>query len=337
MNMPTSNTTTEKKSTEEELVPSGSLLKHIDPKSSSPQVKKVSSASYRERIIKRKKSVELEEGETVTPSPSPPREVNLDTEEVKIPHPTPPTVNVLATSKNADTEQEQLVYTRLLKRLATAYKTRAGKSSSINSLVDHMFAFCNYVISYYYMDRLHANTPFTEAIKGWRSLFPYVETFMKQIQEKKEHTLYGLCCCLMSLIRFYLFRRLEKLTKPDLAAYSNDQESATQAKDLITRSDELLKEYEKGHYLFSNSEKFFNIGVLAKAFPKSFESIVVQGDLSLGVTLNGEAGVKTAPMYPFSPFSSLRHAAIAIKVILVEFIESRNLEFKLLKDPEDYL
>ncbi|KAI8974075.1 hypothetical protein BDB01DRAFT_881676 [Pilobolus umbonatus] len=75
----------------------------------------------------------------------------------------------------------------------------------------------------------------------------------------------------------------------------------------------------------------------AKEFPKSFESIVIQGDLSSGVNLNGEAGVETAPMYPFSPVSSVRHAAIAIKVILGKFIEARDLEFKLLKGPEDYL
>ncbi|KAI8974076.1 hypothetical protein BDB01DRAFT_900001 [Pilobolus umbonatus] len=309
MHTTASNTTTEKKSIEVDLSRSGSLPEPVvDLKSSSTSSTGISSTT-KERIQKRKYPVDLEEDETVSSSPSPSRDVKKlksNTEEAKVSVPVLPEFNVSATSKNSDNEQEQLVYKRLLK-------------------------------SFYYMDCLHANSPFTEAIEGWRSLFPYVKTIMKQMQEKNEHILYGLCCSLMSLIHFYLFRRLEKTTKPDLAAYFNNEDSITGAKELIARSDELLKEFEKGQYFFSCSERFFNIGVLAKEFPKSFQSIVIQGDLSSGVNLNGEAGVKTAPMYPFSPVSSLRHAAIAIKVTLGEFIEARNLEFKLLKGPEDYL
>lgn len=205
-------------------------------------------------------------------------------------------------------------------------------------MIDHFHAFCDYILNFYYVDRLNINANFKQASIAWKSIFPFTDSLLKKLEARKELELHGLCVRLNSLIRFYIYSRMETSTRPMLLQQMNNtKEDKMTDRACVELSENLLHEYEKAERAYKDSERHMSYSTLVTKFPETFRNVCTQGNLLAGITLGGEAGVTVNPMYPFAPYSPLHHAAIVAKCILAEYVAKNHLKYTPISNPEEFM
>ncbi|CEP12804.1 hypothetical protein [Parasitella parasitica] len=245
-----------------------------------------------------------------------------------------------ATAPNAETPEQYKIFTIMFKQLAHANKRRGDKEKDpLIQIVDHFHALCDYILNFYYVDKANANIPFKQASVAWKSLFPFCDSLLLKLQTHRQDELHGLCVRLIALIRYYIYSRMENATRPLLTKYlsgASEDGNITDRK-CIEMTDGLLREHEKAERCYKESEKHMTFGKVASQFPATFKDVCVEGNILAGITLGGEAGVSVAPMFPFTPYSPLHHAAIVSKCILSEYVAKNNLSYCPITKPEEFM
>lgn len=207
--------------------------------------------------------------------------------------------------------------------------------------MDHFYALCNYILNFYYVDKSSSDkVSFKQASVAWKSLFPFTDSLLTKLELHQHYDLYGLCARLISLVRYYIYNRMIDSTRTLLAkqlAHDNDGQSSSSSHVCIQVSEGLLREYEKAERWYRTSEKYLSYCTMAKQFPETFKHVCIEGDLTAGITLGGEAGVKVEPMFPFTPYSPLHHAAIVSKCMLNEYVSMKKLDYTPISQPEEYI
>ncbi|KAI7867959.1 hypothetical protein BDF14DRAFT_1798031 [Spinellus fusiger] len=216
----------------------------------------------------------------------------------------------------------------MFKKLASAYKHRGDQpDQEIIGVLDHIQALLNYVLAFFYQDKIGKEN----SIDNWTTLHPFCDVLLKKLYSKKEMELYGLCLRISALVRFYSSsRRTSIIAHRAKKLKENDKSSM----------DHLLnyaKDHEKAYGALRECEKYLGYQHVLEKYPETFESICKKGDLSNGIVLGGEAGVKVEPMFPFAPYSRLHHAAIMGKCILREYVSQKGLKYNAISDTNDFM
>ena len=222
--------------------------------------------------------------------------------------------------------------------MALANKRRGDtQTNPIFGIIDHFHAFCDYILNFYYIDRLNVNASFKQTSTAWKSIFPFTDSLLKKLESRKEHELLGLCIRLNSLIRFYMYSRMEASTRPVLQQQINNANEKMTDRACVELSENLLHEYEKAERAYKDSEKHLTYATLVTKYPETFKNVCMEGNLLTGITLGGEAGVSVGPMFPFTPYSPLHHAAIVSKCILSEYVTKNALNYTPISQPEEFM
>lgn len=207
-------------------------------------------------------------------------------------------------------------------------------------MIDHFHALCDYILNFYYVDKSSSDkVSFKQASVAWKSLFPFTDSLLSKLESHQHFDLYGLCARLISLVRYYIYKRMIDSTRVLLAkqlAHDDDQSSSS-SRVCIQVSEGLLREYEKAERWYRTSEKYLSFSTMAIQFPQTFKRVCIEGDLSTGITLGGEAGVTVEPMFPFTPYSPLHHAAIVSKCMLSEYVSIKKLDYSPISQPDEYM
>lgn len=227
------------------------------------------------------------------------------------------------------------------KQLAHANKRRGdSQKDPVIGIIDHFHALCDYMLNFYFIDKVNTNVPFKQASVAWKSLFPFSDSLLLKLQANHLHELYGLCVRLVALIRYYIYSRMESATRPLLTKHlsgSGSQDSNYTDRTCIEMTEGLLREHEKAEKCYKESEKYMTFGKVASQFPGTFKDVCIDGNILAGITLGGEAGVSVGPMFPFTPYSPLHHAAIVSKCILNEYVTKNNLSYTPITKPEEFM
>lgn len=223
--------------------------------------------------------------------------------------------------------------------MAHANKRRGDhETNPVFAMIDHFHAFCDYILHFYYIDRGNPTANFKHASVAWKSIFPFTDSLLKKLEAQGEYGLYGLCKRLNSLIRFYMYSRMESSTRPLLLQQINNtnKEKMTD-RACVELSENLLNEYEKAERAYKESDRFMSYSTLVTEYPETFRNVCMEGNLLAGITLGGEAGVSVSPMFPFAPYSPLHHAAIVAKCILAEFVFKNKLNYTPISKCDDFM
>jgi hypothetical protein len=233
------------------------------------------------------------------------------------------------------------IYIFRFNQLAHANKRRGdGQTDAIFGMIDHFHALCDYILNFYYVDKSSSSkTSFKQASVAWKSLFPFTDSLLSKLDSHKQHDLYGLCARLISLVRYYIYKRMISSTRTLLTKQltSTEDTSTATARTCIEVSEGLLREYEKAEKWYHTSEKYLTFSTMATQFPITFQNVCVEGNLQAGITLGGEAGISVEPMFPFTPYSPLHHAAIVSKCMLSEYVTKKKLKYLPISQPEEYM
>lgn len=242
-----------------------------------------------------------------------------------------------ATAPNAETPEQFKIFSFMFNKLALANKRRGDtQSNPIFGIIDHFHAFCDYILYFYYVDRLNVNN-FKQASAAWKSIFPFTDSLLKKLESRKELELHGLCIRLNSLIRFYMYSRMEASTRPVLQQQINNTSERMTDRACVELSENLLHEFEKAERAYKDSERHMSFSTLVSHYPETFKNVCMEGNLLAGITLGGEAGVSVGPMFPFVPYAPLHHAAIVSKCILSEYVSKNNLKYMPISKPEEFM
>ena len=222
-------------------------------------------------------------------------------------------------------------------QLAHASKRRGDSQSDVTmSVLDHFYSLCDYILSFYYADKNNTQMSFRQASQAWRSLFPFTDNLLKKLEQQKHLVLYGLCARLVSLVRYYIFSRLSVSTQLKLKNYLS-QEKGNDDRNCLESSTSIFREFERADRWYRVSEQHFNYASMTTDFPQTFQQVCVEGNLLAGISIGGEAGISLEPMFPFTPYSPLHHAAIVSKCMLKEFVQQKKLEHQPILKPEEFV
>lgn len=248
---------------------------------------------------------------------------------------------VSATAPNAESPEQLKIFTIMFKQLAHANKRRGDhQKDPVIGIIDHFHALCDYMLNFYFIDKVNTNVPFKQASVAWKSLFPFSDSLLLKLQANHLDELYGLCVRLVALIRYYIYSRMESATRPLLTKHlssGGSQDSSYTDRTCIEMTEGLLREHEKAEKCYKESEKYMTFGKVASQFPGTFKDVCIDGNILAGITLGGEAGVSVGPMFPFTPYSPLHHAAIVSKCILNEYVTKNNLNYSPISKPEEFM
>lgn len=248
----------------------------------------------------------------------------------------PPEVpKVAATAPDSDTPGQLRMFAKMFRKLAFAYKRRGDSASSdIEKVVDHLHAMCNYVLSFFYADRL-ANTFNKE---NWDSFHPFADSVIHKLKNLTEHKeLYTIALRLSSLVHFHQFNCLQAFAKQQLEKLmANPEESEDVTKRRLKALSTAFKEYEYARSLFRESEPCLSLDQVQQRFPHTYSQVCVQGNLDAGAVLGGEAGPATVPMFPLTWYSSLRHTAMMAKAAINEYITKKQIPFREIRDLNEF-
>ena len=248
---------------------------------------------------------------------------------------------ISATAPNSETPEQYKLFIIMFNKLAHANKRRGdGQTELVFGMIDHFHALCDYILNFYYVDKSSSDkVSFKQASVAWKSLFPFTDSLLAKLESHQHFDLYGLCARLISLVRYYIYKRMIDSTRLLLAkqlSHDGDQNSSS-SRVCIQVSEGLLREYEKAERWYRTSEKYLSFSTMATQFPQTFKRVCIEGDLSAGVTLGGEAGVTVEPMFPFTPYSPLHHAAIVSKCMLSEYVSIKKLDYSPISQPDEYM
>ncbi|KAI8387400.1 hypothetical protein BD560DRAFT_443276 [Blakeslea trispora] len=240
-----------------------------------------------------------------------------------------------AIASNADTPEQCRLFNTKFSQLAHASKRRGDNQSDMTmSILDHFYALCDYILSFYYADKNSTQLSFRQTSQAWRSLFPFTDNLLKKLEQQKHLVLYGLCARLVSLVRYYIFSRLSLPTQIRLKTYLS-QEQGSEDRSCLESSASIFREFERGERWYRMSEQHFTYASMIADFPQTFQHVCLDGDVLAGISVGGEAGVSLEPMFPFAPYSPLHHAAIVSKCMLREFIQQKKLDYQPIVKPEE--
>ncbi|KAI8639999.1 hypothetical protein BD408DRAFT_445523 [Parasitella parasitica] len=248
--------------------------------------------------------------------------------------------SISATAPDSETPEQQKLFIIMFSKLAHANKRRGdGQTEELFGMIDHFHALCDYILNFYYVDKSSSDKiSFKQASMAWKSLFPFTNSLLAKLESRHHYDLYGLCARLISLVRYYIYKRMIDSTRLLLAKQlSEDGDESSSSRACIQVSEGLLREYEKAERWYRTSEKYLSYGTIATQFPQTFKRVCIEGDLSTGITLGGEAGVSVEPMFPFTPYSPLHHAAIVSKCMLSEYVCIKKLDYSPISQPEEYM
>ncbi|CEP11462.1 hypothetical protein [Parasitella parasitica] len=246
---------------------------------------------------------------------------------------------ISATAPDSETPGQQKLFIIMFSKLAHANKRRGdGQTEELFGMIDHFHALCDYILNFYYVDKNSSdNISFKQASVAWKSLFPFTDSLLAKLESHQHYDLYGLCARLISLVRYYIYKRMIDSTRLLLSKQlSDDGDENSSSRVCIQVSEGLLREYEKAERWYKTSEKYLSYSTIATQFPQTFKSVCLKGDLSKGITLGGEAGVSVEPMFPFTPYSPLHHSAIVSKCMLSEYVSIKKLDYSPIS-PEEYM
>ena len=223
------------------------------------------------------------------------------------------------------------------KQLAHAHKRRGDtQTTAIFAIIDHFHALCDYMITFYFTDKVNTQIPFRQASATWKSLFPFTDSLLKKLEANDLKQLRALCLRLIALIRYYIYSRMESSTRPLLTMHlNNDHDDNYTDRTCIEMTEGLLREHEKAGRYYLDSEEYMTYGKLASYFPQTFKNVCIDGNISTGITLGGEADGSVGPMFPFTPYSPLHHAAIVSKCILNEYVTKKKLDYSPISYTDD--
>ncbi|CAO3648857.1 unnamed protein product [Mucor fragilis] len=248
---------------------------------------------------------------------------------------------ISATAPDSDTSEQCKLFIIMFSKLAHANKRRGdNQTEEFFGMIDHFHALCDYILNFYYVDKISADKlSFKQASQAWKSLFPFTDSLLAKLESHQHFDLYGLCARLISLVRYYIYKRMIDQTRHLLGKQLglDDDKDSSSSRLCIQVSEGLLREYEKAERWYRTSEKYLSYGTMAMQFPQTFKHVCIEGDLSAGITLGGEAGVSVEPMFPFTPYSPLHHAAIVSKCMLSEYVHAKKLDYTPILQPEEYM
>ncbi|KAL9551611.1 hypothetical protein MBANPS3_004165 [Mucor bainieri] len=246
-----------------------------------------------------------------------------------------------ATAPNAESPEQLKIFMIMFKQLAHANKRRGDhQKDPVVGIIDHFHALCDYILNFHFNDKANKHVPFKQASVAWKSLFPFSDSLLLKLQANHLNELYGLCLRLVALIRYYIYSRMESATRPLLTKHlssSGSQDSSYTDRTCIEMTEGLLREHEKAEKCYKESEAYMTFGKMASQFPGTFKDVCIDGNILAGITLGGEAGVSVGPMFPFTPYSPLHHAAIVSKCILNEYVTKNNLNYSPISKPEEFM
>ncbi|KAK4511060.1 MFS domain-containing protein [Mucor velutinosus] len=248
---------------------------------------------------------------------------------------------ISATAPDSDTPEQCKLFVIMFSKLAHANKRRGdNQTEEFFGMIDHFHALCDYILNFYYVDKTSVDKlSFKQASQAWKSLFPFTDSLLAKLESHQHYDLYGLCARLISLVRYYIYKRMIDQTRHLLGKQLalDDEQDSSSSRVCIQVSESLLREYEKAERWYRTSEKYLSYGTMATQFPQTFKHVCMEGDLSAGITLGGEAGVSVEPMFPFTPYSPLHHAAIVSKCMLSEYVRTKKFDYTPISQPEEYM
>ncbi|KAI8084326.1 uncharacterized protein B0P05DRAFT_535107 [Gilbertella persicaria] len=203
-------------------------------------------------------------------------------------------------------------------------------------ILDQFHALCNYILSFYYVDKGSTHVSFKQASVAWKSLFPFTDNLLKKLEQQQYFHLYGLCSRLVALVRYYIYNRMTSSTHKLISNHLSQTQGQV-PRLCLDVSENLLQEYVKAERWYRISERNFTYQTMITEFPQAFQDVCVQGNVSAGISIGGEAGVSIEPMFPFTPYSSLHHAAIVSKCMLNEFVKQKKLDYQPIFKPEEFM
>ncbi|KAI8879101.1 hypothetical protein K501DRAFT_194335, partial [Backusella circina FSU 941] len=143
---------------------------------------------------------------------------------------------------------------------------------------------------------------------------------------------------LVALARFHVFVRMESVLRPTITERLAHTDSTKNDNKHFQEVQTLMSCYDRAQRLMRDSEKVLNCASLQSLYPETFRKVCIEGDLSSGITLGGEAGVTVSPLYPFTPYTTqLNHAAIAAKCLLAEYVDKNNIKYEVITDVKDFM
>ncbi|GAN02410.1 hypothetical protein MAM1_0021d01853 [Mucor ambiguus] len=297
-----------------------------------------SHSNKRKRSPQEKRDSSMEKSGTTPNRTSTPTVSLSHVKETNDKSPQPKTIS--ATAPDSDTPEQCKLFIIMFSKLAHANKRRGdNQAEELFGMIDHFHALCDYILNFYYVDKTSVDkVSFKQASQAWKSLFPFTDSLLAKLESHQHYDLYGLCARLISLVRYYIYKRMIDQTRHLLGKQlAMDDKDSSSSRVCIQVSEGLLREYEKAERWYRTSEKYLSYGTMATRFPLTFKQVCIEGDLSAGITLGGEAGVSVEPMFPFTPYSPLHHAAIVSKCMISEYVRNKKFDYTPISQPKEYM
>lgn len=224
-------------------------------------------------------------------------------------------------------------------KLALAYKRRGDHAlTEISRLLDHFQAFLNFVLSFYFQDKLK----YERLENSWDTLLPFSGVLLNKLRsnkakDKRYDAIYGVCLRMHSLVHFYVSHRQEQFAKPKVNQLCQDTFDDTKRAQYSKVVQKMVLHNETAYTTLRESDRYMAFDVLQERFPVSFRDVCVNGSVGAGIVLGGEAGVTVGPMFPLVPYARLHHAAIMAKCLLQELVDTEGIDYLTITKTEDFM
>ncbi|KAI9280657.1 hypothetical protein BY458DRAFT_499967 [Sporodiniella umbellata] len=307
--------------------------------------------------------MELEEGETISPTPSPPSqqqevrsastpgkrkqadpadpgrsEKKQATEKAKVLSPNAPSASILsATDPKSSTMEQCRMFKVMFNNLAHTYKKRGdAEKDALKAALDHFQSLCNYIISYYYAEKQSTHVPPSTFSATWKSVFPLADSLLARLKTQGQMLLHGVCLRLTAMMRYHIFDRMHEETQALLTKQLGKADQSGSQK-YLQMSSNLLSEHSKAKQMYRSSEKNFSLAIVHKTLPGSIKEVCFDGNVSKGIVIGGEAGTEFLPSFPFAINDNVLHAAIVTKCFLSDIVTTNNISYQEIKDVADFM
>ncbi|ORX44106.1 hypothetical protein DM01DRAFT_1340520 [Hesseltinella vesiculosa] len=245
-----------------------------------------------------------------------------------------------ATADNAETTEQFRLFSMMFHKLALKYKRRGDTADSEwAAMLDHFQAFLNYMLAFYFQDRLAKDG----SITNWESLHPFTEVLEKKLRRAKDlegshrrnTLLYGLLLRLNAMVHFYVFSRREGHARSKVGRLATADDGKKE--EMSKMIQKVLAGHERAYATLRESDKYLTFPDLQKHFPSTYHQVCELGKVGPGIVIGGEAGTSIGPMFPLTPYARLHHASIMAKCILQEFVDLNHVSYQPITKPEEFM
>ncbi|KAI8977583.1 hypothetical protein BDF20DRAFT_575146 [Mycotypha africana] len=249
------------------------------------------------------------------------------------------TLRAVGIHKNISSPEQIRLFIEGFNKLALTSKRRGDtQKDGLIASIDHMYAVCNYIIYFYYLDQDPAQN-LRERIKAWRSLVTFCDAIVCRREVREEPKLYSLCARLKALVLYHIYDNTFPRTESPLKSIHHQQPtegSIAANQESIERlkgTEIVLTEYDRAIKWLRISERHLSLGRIKQNFPRTYANICERGDISDGLMFGDEAGTLSPPtdlgkMYPLIPHQPLHLAAIMAKCLMQEYTIDKNLPYE---------